>query len=491
MTTLPTTPTTPAVSARIASGLPLPVPHSAASGQVPFPAGPDPDPNPVAPPAANALLDLADLHGSLADPLLDQMTFLNEVTLRYPEAVSFAPGRPYEGLFHPSDVTAALDTYLAHLRDTEGLNEGAVRERIFQYGRTKGFINELIARQLQADEGISADPQAIVVTAGAQEAMLLVLRTLCAGPEDVLLVSSPCYVGITGAARLLDITVVPVPEAPGGGTDPEAVAAAVREQRAAGRRPRACYLVPDFANPSGASLAVAARQRLLEVAAETGLLLIEDDPYGFFALDGRARPTLKALDTGGRVIHIGSYAKTCFPGARIGYVIADQQVRGPNGIGLLADELAKLKSMTTVNTSAIGQAVVGGMLLRAGFRLRDANKAVGAFYADNLRTLLGELARAFPPAERDRHGISWNLPEGGFFVVVTVPFPADEQAMERCARDHGVLWTPMAGFYPAGGGERLLRLSCSYLTVGQVRDGVRRLTDFVAAQQRRTATVPG
>ncbi|WNI19419.1 PLP-dependent aminotransferase family protein [Actinacidiphila sp. ITFR-21] len=435
--------------------------------------------------AEPATLLLEDLHGSLADPLLDQMTFLNEVTLRYPDAVSFAPGRPYEGLFEPADVTTALNTYLTHLREEEGLGPAAVRERIFQYGRTKGFINTLVAGQLQADEGITADPEAIVVTAGAQEAMLLVLRALCADPRDVLLVASPCYVGITGAARLLGVTVVPVPEAPGGGLDPEAVAAAVREQRAAGRRPRACYLVPDFANPSGASLPVPARRRLLDVAAETGLLLIEDDPYGFFALDGRSRPTLKALDTAHRVIHIGSYAKTCFPGARIGYVIADQRVAGPAGTTLLADELAKLKSMTTVNTSALGQAVVGGMLLQAGLRLRDANKAVGAFYADNLRTLLAELAAAFPPAGRERHGVCWNLPEGGFFVVVSVPFTADEPAMERCAREHGVLWTPMAGFYPAGGGERLLRLSCSYLTPDRIRDGVRRLAAFAAAEADR------
>ncbi|MFC4033179.1 PLP-dependent aminotransferase family protein [Streptomyces polygonati] len=444
---------------------------------------------PAAPPA-RAVLSRDELHGSLSDPLLDQMTFLNEVTLRYPDAVSFAPGRPYEGLFDPDDVPAAFAAYLAHLGDTLGLGPEAVRERIFQYGRTKGFINDLIAGQLRRDEGISVDPEAIVVTAGAQEAMLLVLRALCAGPDDVLLVASPCYVGITGAARLLDIAVVPVPEAPGGGLDPEALAQAVRDQRAAGRRPRACYLVPDFANPSGASLSVPARRRLLDVAAETGLLLIEDDPYGFFALDGRARPTLKALDTGGRVIHIGSYAKTCFPGARIGYVIADQAVAGPAGAGLLADELAKLKSMTTVNTSALGQAVVGGMLLRCDLSLRAANQAVAAFYADNLRTVLAELAGAFPPDRKHAHGVSWNLPEGGFFVVVGVPFTADEQAMERCAREHGVLWTPMAGFYPAGGGQRLLRLSCSYLTTNQIRVGIERLAAFIAAERGRETAAP-
>lgn len=434
--------------------------------------GAEPDPGEL-------LLD--DLHGSLSDTLLDRMTFLNEAPLRYPDAVSFAPGRPYEGLFDPAEVPTALEAYLTHLRETEGLGPDAVRERLFQYGRTKGFINDLIARQLHADEGIVADPEAIVVTAGAQEGMLLVLRALCAGPDDVLLVASPCYVGITGAARLLDVTVVPVPESADGGLDPEAVAAAVREQRAAGRRPRACYVVPDFANPSGASLSVPARRRLLEVAAEAGLLVVEDDPYGFFALDGQPRPTLKALDTGRRVIHIGSYAKTCLPGARIGYVVADQRVRGPHGTTVLADELAKLKSMTTVNTSAVSQAVIGGMLLRCDFRLRQANKDAGAFYAGNLRTLLDALESAFPADRRDHHGVSWNLPEGGFFVVVTLPFAADERAMERCAREYGVLWTPMSGFHPAGGGERTARLSCSYLTPAHIRDGVRRLAAFVAA----------
>ncbi|ARP73754.1 PLP-dependent aminotransferase family protein [Streptomyces pluripotens] len=431
-------------------------------------------------------LPLAELHGSLADPLLDQMTFLNEVTLRYPDAVSFAPGRPYEGLFDTADISASLDSYVAHLREDCGLDGDAVRSRLFQYGRTKGLINDLIARQLLADEAIRADPEDIVVTVGAQEGMLLVLRALCAGPDDVLLVSSPCYVGITGAARLLDIPVVPVPEGAAGGMAPEALAATVRAERAAGRRPRACYLVPDFANPSGASLPVAARRRLLDLAEDLDLLLIEDDPYGFFSLDDRSRPTLKALDTRRRVVHIGSYAKTCFPGARLGYVVADQRVTGRSGAaGRLADELARLKSMTTVNTSALSQAVIGGMLLRCGFRLRAAGEPVRRFYAGNLRVLLGELERVFPADRQAIHGVSWNAPSGGFFLVLTLPFEADPEAMEECARDFGVLWTPMAAFYPAGGGARLARLSCSYLTPDRIRQGVGRLAAFVTVRTGR------
>ncbi|WP_395292738.1 PLP-dependent aminotransferase family protein [Kitasatospora hibisci] len=429
-----------------------------------------------------APLRLGDLHASLADPLLDAMTFLNEATTRYPHAVSFAPGRPYEGFFEPADVHRYLDTYLDHLA-ARGAGRDAVRSTLFQYGPTKGVIADLVARTLANDEGLTVRPEALVLTVGAQEGMLLTLRALCAGPEDVLLVSSPCYVGVTGAARLLDLTTLPVPEGPGGGPDPAAVRAAARAVRAGGRRPRALYVVPDFANPSGTSMPVRARSRLLDVAAEEGVLVVEDNPYGFFARDAGERPTLKALDRRRQVVYLGSFAKTCFPGARLGYVVADQEVVGPGGRRtLLADELARLKSMTTVNTPALSQAVIGGMLLRHDCRLREANAPAAAYYAANTAVLLGELERHFPPSERRRLGISWNEPEGGFFAVLTVPFAADEAAVERCARDHGVLWTPTAPFYPAGGGERRLRLSVSSLTERQIVDGVAALAGFVRAE---------
>ncbi len=203
----------------------------------------------AAPPLPQAL-SLAELHGSLSDPVLDAMNFLNEVVGRFPDAISFAPGRPTEGDFEPEDLARHLLTYTTYLEKELGWSRDRVRTQLFQYGRTNGLIHELIARTVANDEGIHVPPEAIVVTTGCQEAMLLTLRALFARPEDTLLVSSPCYVGITGAARLLGIRVRPVPEGPAG-PDPEAVLAAVRASRAAGERPRAFYTVPDFANPSG------------------------------------------------------------------------------------------------------------------------------------------------------------------------------------------------------------------------------------------------
>ena len=422
-------------------------------------------------PGPDAELRLAELHSSLSDPILEVMNFLNEVTLRHPEAISFGPGRPYDGFFEVDRIGAYLDGYTRYLEEELGQTPEQVRTALFQYGRTKGQIHELVARTIANDEGIQADPSHIVVTVGCQEAMVLVLRALIAGPDDVLLVTDPGYVGITGAARLLGAETVSVPE-DDAGLDLDALRVMVQELRGRGKRPRAVYVIPDFANPSGASMSVERRQRLLDFAAQEDLLLLEDNPYGFFSRVGQQRPTLKSLDTRQRVIYFGSFAKTCFPGARVGYVIADQPVVGSAARTVLADELSKIKSMITVNTPALTQAVVGGMLVAHNFRLREADKELIDFYRNNMETLLGALARHLP---QDRWQVRWNVPDGGFFLVVTLPFAADNAFLEESARDHGVIWTPMSYFYLGGGGERQIRLSASYLTPEQIDEGVRRL----------------
>jgi (S)-3,5-dihydroxyphenylglycine transaminase len=307
--------------------------------------------------------------------------------------------------------------------------------------------------------------------------MVIAIRGLCSRPTDVLLASSPCYVGITGAARILDVDVVPVPE-DGRGLDPAAVAAVAREVRATGRRPRALYVAPNFSNPSGISLPVATRRRLVEMAAEEDLLLLEDDPYGLFGLDDSPRPTLKSLDRDQVVIYLGSFAKSCFPGARVGFLVADQTVVDAEGRRtLLAEELSAVKSMLTVNTSPIAQAVVGGMLVESGCSLRAANKEKIEFYRANLAALLDALGRAFgdPP----RAGVRWNVPSGGFFVVVEVPVRADEALLEISAQEYGVLWTPMSFFYPGGGGHHAIRLACSALAPDQIVEGVARFARLI------------
>ena len=286
----------------------------------------------------------------------------------------------------------------------------------------------------------------------------------------MLLAVSPTYVGLTGAARLADLPVRPV--ATGStGIDLDDLVAQIRRARSEGLRPRACYVMPDYANPSGLSLDLATRKRLLEIAAAEDVLLLEDNPYRLFHGANPRTATLKALDTQRRVVYLGSFAKTALPGVRVGYVVADQTVEG----GLFADELAKIKSMLTVNTSAIAQAVAGGKLLEHGCSLVDANRRERDVYAANLTRLLEGLAKRFP----DGSGITWTAPGGGFFVVVDVPFVVDDALLERSARDFGVLWTPVGHFYDHDADVHALRLSCSAVTSAEIDDGLDRLAAFV------------
>lgn len=431
-------------------------------------------------------LALTDLHPSLRDPALTSMNFLNEIAADYPDAISLAAGRPYEEFFDVEDLHRHLRRFCRYLADEHGYGPAQVRRTLFQYGRTKGIITELVARHLAVDEQITADPEAIVVTVGCQEAMALVLRALRAGPADVLLAVAPTYVGLTGAARLVELPVLPVA---GGnaGVDLDDLVAVVRRARAAGLRPRACYLMPDFANPSGLSIDLPTRQRLLRVAAEERLLLLEDNPYGLFRADDAPRvPTLKALDTTGQVVYLGSFAKTALPGVRVGYLVADQHV---TGAGLFADELSKIKSMLTVNTSPVAQAVVGGHLLAYGCSLTAANRRERAVYAQNLRRLTDGLARRFPPEPDGTRPVSWTVPGGGFFVVVTVPFGVDDALLRRAARDYGVLFTPMHHFYATDPGRPVaaLRLSASAVGPAQLDEGLDRLARLVAETRQLTA----
>ena len=318
-------------------------------------------------------LSRADRHVSVSDPAATSMNFLNEGAGRFPNAISLAAGRPHDGFHSTRDVPRYLEAYLTHLR-ADGLSEAQVRGLLLQYGRTNGHLGTLIARMLQIDEGIVVPPESVMVTAGCQEAMVIALRALCPSPEDVVLAAEPCYVGLTGAARILGFEVVPVPES-AAGLAPQTVAEVAGAVRAADKRPRALYLVPNFSNPSGVSLPVATRRRLLDVAGEQDLLLLEDDPYGLFGLDDEPLASLKSLDADGRVIYLGSFSKSCFPGARVGFLVADQTVVSAAGHrSLLADELSTVKSMVTGNTSPIAQAVIGGFLVSSGFSLRAANQ---------------------------------------------------------------------------------------------------------------------
>jgi (S)-3,5-dihydroxyphenylglycine transaminase len=419
-----------------------------------------------------------ELKDCFADPLLDVMNFLSEIVDEFPDAISFAPGRPLESLFRVEEHLAAIGSYVGSVAACTSRDPCQVWRDLGQTTQTNGIITEAIATHLRIDEGIDVPPEAIMVTVGAQEAMAVLAMGLFDPRTDVLLVSDPTYIGMTGLARLLGVRIVPVPVGDGG-LDRDVVERAIVTASRSGRV-RALYDIPDFNNPLGTSLSVADRHRLLDLCERHGLLFLEDNAYGMFAYDGERRPTLKSLDESGVVVYIGSFSKTLFPGLRLGYLVADQ-VTSPGG-ERLARALSRVKSLLTINTPSVLQAAVAAVLLETGGSLEP----VVAPKRERYRCQRDAMIRALDATFADLRGlVSWNAPAGGFFLTVALPFPFGPDEVRRCAAEYGVIVCPMQFFSLTGARQRQLRLAFSYVDPSRIADGIAALGGFVRAELAR------
>lgn len=411
---------------------------------------------------------------------LNVMNFLNEVTLWYPSAISFAPGRPAEHYFDVSHQIERLSRFAAYTAKTSGQSSTTAFNRLGQYQKTNGIINDIICRFLEQDEHIRVAPEAVMMTDGCQEAMTILLAGLFDPAKDVLFVIDPTYIGITGIATILGIEICPVP-AGSTGFDRDALVERIRQVREQGKNPRAIYVIPDFNNPVGTSMTLDERWQLLDLAGANDMLVFEDSTYGMFAYDTERMPTLKSIDRAGVVVYLGTFSKVLFPGLRVGFLVADQQVIGKRGSTpcYLAEELSKVKSLTTVTTSPLLQGIVGGILLEHHFTLSDVMREKITFYRANRDVMLKSLDRHFNNDLLLAGSVSWNHPGGGFFLTVNLPFAFTEQALRTCAEQYGVICCPMSFFSLLQGNEHKIRLSFSYVSKDEIERGIFQLWKFV------------
>ena len=297
------------------------------------------------------------------------MTFLNDVAEAFPEAVSLAAGRPTARFFDRLGSEALIDA-MERFVSRDG-NDRPLRPwtSLLQYGRTAGVVHELVAAQLRVDEGVLASPDRVLVTSGCQEALALCIPALCQSRDDVLLVCNPTYIGATGAADAARVQVVGVP---GGGDLADALEQTIAQLAQSGRTARAFYLIPEFDNPTGRVLDEKERLAILRVCARHRIVVLEDNPYGMFRFDGRSVPPMATLDGAGSVIYLSTYSKTLSPTLRMGAATLPETLFGDRSARqALWTELVERKSYTTVNSSQLNQAVVGGILLQQGGSLRD------------------------------------------------------------------------------------------------------------------------
>lgn len=397
----------------------------------------------------------------------EAMNVLNEIAGRYPDAISLAAGRPPDDLLPVERIHGWLAAYIRHHASLEGRSENSVAKALGQYSDTNGIILSHIARHLKVDEGLSIPPQACMITNGAQEAILICLLGLV-GRDRAIAAADPTYVGLSGAAAALGAELVTVPSGPRFVDD---LAQRLAERPAAARPVGAVYCIPDFGNPLGEVMALEDRRRLLALAETHDFHIIEDAAYRAYRYEGATLPSLKALDTHGRVALIISFAKTFMPGARTAVLVAET-VDGSGRV--LAERLAWLKSYVSVATSPITQAILAGHLLETQHSLRATIAPRVDYCRANRDLMIAALERHLGGVP----GVSWSRPAGGFFLVLELPAPFSTLELERCA-EAGVIVVPVSMFSADGRGVRQVRLAFSNVRPERIDEAIARLALFV------------
>ena len=406
------------------------------------------------------------------DGKMDSMRVLSETAGEYPEAVSFSSGAPYGEDFVYSDLSLCLRAFEEHIYSHKGNADNLIR-KMFHYSDVNGFIGEVVAQYIQKLEGVNAKSEHIMITNGFQEALLIVLRGLCSSKDDVLLSIDPAYVGVFGAAKMLDIDIRGVQQDAHLITNID-TACDIVEQK--GGRVFGLYVNPDNNNPSGVSMSLTDRYDLIECAERRGFFILEDNPYRIFSKNPDEWPSLKKLDKVGCVISLGSFAKSIFPGARLGYIVAEQYLKGSKAP--ISSRFTAIKSMYSVGTSSLSQAVVAGAIVSSEYDLDKRIERARDAYLHRLKVIIRELEVHFPASKYAEHRVKWVQPNGGFFVVLSVGFKATLELMRKSAREFGVSWAPMHMFYLEKGGEYEIRLGFSNLNEDQIVEGIRRFAAF-------------
>lgn len=365
-----------------------------------------------------------------------------------PGVISFAGGLPDPGSF-PSEEMAGVSGKL--------LREHG--ERMLQYGPARGLdalIQAVVERM--AARGMAAAPDEILITSGAQQALDLAGRALL-DPGDIVLVERPTFMGALGVFRNCACRLVGVPM-DDEGLDTRALEETLAKLRTDALSVKFLYTIPNFHNPVGVTMSRARRRRLLEIAEEYDLVIVEDDAYGELWFEGGLESTrpLKAGDEDGRVIYAGSFSKVVSPGIRVGWMAAPVA---------LVDKCEMARQMMDVCPSPWIQAAVAE-LHRSGYLDRHVAE-LRAVYRSRRDAMLTALEEHMPD------GVTWTRPKGGFYVWITLPEGLDARALLDIALDNHVAYVVGSAFFEDDSGHNTLRVSFCHETEDVIREGISRL----------------
>jgi DNA-binding transcriptional MocR family regulator len=377
-----------------------------------------------------------------------------------PEVVSLAGGMPYVRALPEELVRSALDRVMS----VEG-------PTALQYGSGQGVphLREQIL-EVMALEGISASMDNVVVTTGSQQALDLVTK-LFIDPGDVILAEAPSYVGAIGVFRSYQAHMVHV-LTDENGLVPEALRETILRLRAENRTIKFLYSIPNFHNPAGVTLSAERRPEILAICKEHNILILEDNPYGLLSFDEPVPPAIRSLDEDG-VVYLGSFSKTLAPGFRVGWALAPHAIR---------EKLVLAAEAAILCPSSFSQLVISEYLTQADWRGQiDEFRSV---YRERRDAMLEALDEHLPE-------LTWNVPNGGFYVWVGLPEQLDSKAMLPRAVTELVAYTPGTAFFADGSGRHNLRLSFSYPTPENIKIGIRRLATVIQGETDLLETFAG
>ncbi|MFT5822323.1 MAG: (S)-3,5-dihydroxyphenylglycine transaminase [Crocinitomix sp.] len=405
--------------------------------------------------------------------------FLNDTQFKYPNAISFVAGQPDENFFDVEQHISKFDTYVKYRAETSNQSRLKTVNKIGQYNKTNGIINDILVKYLRHDENIDVHDRDILVTVGAQEAFATIVSTVCDREDDLILMEDPTYMGLSSYAKVFDYKMqgVRIDE---DGIDLAELRTKILDAHKAKKRVKLVYVIPDYQNPTGSCMPIGSRLKLLEMAEKYNFLIVEDAVYNSFTYLQKKNPTLKSLDQNNRVIFVGSFSKSLFPGLRIGLIVANQIIENELGeLVPLIDEMGKLKAQLTINTSTVSQGILAGILIDQNFSLQKYNEPKYKSYKQKNEAILAALDQDIRKSQESwSQGITWTIPRGGFFIKLSVPFEVDRNSVVEAAEKFGIMFSPMRFFHLDEGGECEMRLTFSNLSVDQISEGVKKLAKY-------------
>ena len=375
-----------------------------------------------------------------------------------PEIVSLAGGMPNLSAL-PMKMMASVVNDLILTNGTEAL----------QYGSGQGHpkLREQIC-EVMALEGIRAHPEDVVVTTGSQQALDLISRIFI-DPGDVVLVEAPSYVGALGTFHQYQASVVHV-SMDNDGLIPDALRDAIKTTRAAGRKIKFLYLIPNYQNPTGVLLPADRRTEILDICREEEIFVVEDNPYGLLGFD-RPSPNAMRAEDSENVIYLGSFSKTIASGLRVGWALVPPSLK---------DKLVIASESSILCPSNFSQMTISNYL--ADQPRRDQIASFCELYKVRRDAMLQALEEHFPASA------TWTKPGGGFYVWVNLPPEIDTKLLVPKAIVAKVAYVPGTAFYADGLGSWQLRLSFCHPTPERIHQGVAALGGVIKQEIERRSS---